>query len=85
MGTGGVAFPLVKTAKNVGGSSVHNNTKVLVSKTSLHFNLYQGCEDTMVLARLIGQFVPILGGKTFNGVHFVLVRATEKIKTVLDQ
>ena len=39
----------------------------------------------MVSANPIGQFGPILWGKTFDGAHFFLVRATEKIKAVLDK
>ena len=41
--------------------------------------------DTVILACLIGQFGLILWQKTSNGAYFFLVRATNKIKTVLDQ
>ena len=40
---------------------------------------------TVVSARLIGQFGPILWGETFDGTYFFLVIATEKIKTLLDK
>ena len=40
--------------------------------------------STVVSARLIGQFGPILWGKSSDSVHFFLVRAREKIKSVLE-
>ena len=40
---------------------------------------------TMVLPSLISQFGQILWGKTSDGAHFFLVRATQKMKTDLDQ
>ena len=42
-------------------------------------------EPTVVSACLISQFGLILWQKTSDGAHFFLVRATKKIKTVLDQ
>ena len=45
-------------------------------------------EDTMVTvvsAHLIGQFGQIFWEKTFDSAHFFLVRATEKIKIVLNR
>ena len=42
-------------------------------------------QTTVVLACLIGQFGLIWWEKTFDGAYFFLVRATKKIKTVLDQ
>ena len=44
-----------------------------------------GVEGTVVLPRLFDQIGPILSGKTSDSAYFFLVRATEKIKTVLDQ
>ena len=44
-----------------------------------------GWGGTGILACLIGQFGLILWHKTSDGAHFFFVRATKKIKTVLDQ
>ena len=44
-----------------------------------------GTGGTVVLACLIYQFGLILWQKTSDCAHFFLVRATKKIKTVLDQ
>ena len=52
------------------------------------WNMTRSCmvlEHTVVSARLIGQFGLILWGETYDGAHFFLVRAAEKIKIVLDQ
>ena len=58
----------------------------------MHFFIFRNCLSdacvslvTVVSPRLIVQFGPILWGKTSDCAHFFLVRATEKIKTVLDQ
>ena len=40
---------------------------------------------TVVSACPIGQFGPIFLWKTSDGVHLFLLRATEKIKMLLDQ
>ena len=59
------------------------NVWKLIETTGIAVN---GCKWlTVVLARLFGQFVLILWGKTSDSAHFFLVRATENTKTVLDQ
>ena len=62
-------------------------TQLLTNQAELHNlgNMGAVPYTTVVSAYLISQFGLILWQKTSDGAHFFLVRATKKIKTVLDQ
>ena len=62
---------------------ITNIKRTLLYQPFLKICLTLSC--TVVLACLIGQFGLILWQKSSDGAHFFLVRATKKIKTVLDQ
>ena len=76
---------LIKSSKLVKFAWPSSWWHLLFIKKIVKFEISVRRKITVVSPRLIGKFEPILLRKTSDSAHFFLVRATEKIKTVLDQ